>query len=50
MNRLSAFNISIHAPHAGRDDWNVIRVKPHYDISIHAPHAGRDHFLTSRLI
>ena len=42
MNRLSAFNISIHAPHAGRDDWNVIRVKPHYDISIHAPHAGRD--------
>ena len=33
--------ISTHAPLAGRD-WNVIRVKPHYDISTHAPLAGRD--------
>ena len=33
--------ISIHAPHAGRDDDVRVRRTPHR-ISIHAPHAGRD--------
>ena len=34
-------DVSIHAPHAGRDEVHLIRqVKP--NVSIHAPHAGRD--------
>ena len=33
--------ISIHAPHAGRDNKQNPKTN-RYDISIHAPHAGRD--------
>ena len=33
--------VSIHAPHAGRDD-KAVRTQPGGDVSIHAPHAGRD--------
>jgi len=33
--------ISIHAPHAGRDQVKIIK-EIYYHISIHAPHAGRD--------
>ena len=33
--------ISIHAPHAGRDDIES-EDSESADISIHAPHAGRD--------
>ena len=34
-------DISIHAPHAGRDQRDK-RLQERIDISIHAPHAGRD--------
>ena len=34
-------DISIHAPHTGRD-WLLRRVSRLFDISIHAPHTGRD--------
>ena len=34
-------NISIHAPHAGRDQ-RVSTAEDDFQISIHAPHAGRD--------
>ena len=34
--------ISIHAPHAGRDIGYDGRIGLYVDISIHAPHAGRD--------
>ena len=34
-------DVSIHAPHAGRDDW-ISRAVCHIKVSIHAPHAGRD--------
>ena len=41
-------NISIHAPHAGRDG-NILRiVADDIGISIHAPHAGRDGFASDR--
>ena len=37
----STSNVSIHAPHAGRDI--CLEVKSRYEeVSIHAPHAGRD--------
>ena len=39
---LGQLTISIHAPHAGRDD-NIIQLHKLNWISIHAPHAGRDH-------
>ena len=35
------FIISIHAPHAGRDNDSQVILALHL-ISIHAPHAGRD--------
>ena len=35
-------NISIHAPHAGRDHLRRGKDQPLRAISIHAPHAGRD--------
>ena len=35
------FDISIHAPHAGRD-YATLGVRRTAPISIHAPHAGRD--------
>ena len=38
--------ISIHAPHAGRDGTSRLRHASHH-ISIHAPHAGRDTTSTS---
>ena len=34
-------SISIHAPHAGRDNNSQMILALHF-ISIHAPHAGRD--------
>jgi len=34
-------NISIHAPHAGRDQVQA-HLRAEVVISIHAPHAGRD--------
>ena len=34
--------ISIHAPHTGRDVFQVHAVLHHVAISIHAPHTGRD--------
>ena len=34
--------ISIHAPHAGRDKRTRQAFSDKLDISIHAPHAGRD--------
>ena len=37
----SAYDISIHAPRAGRDDYLVSHVQ-YLHISIHAPRAGRD--------
>ena len=37
--------ISIHAPHAGRDLTSVKNIRAEM-ISIHAPHAGRDHITT----
>ena len=36
-----SFDVSIHAPHAGRDAHDA-RVLRGHDVSIHAPHAGRD--------
>ena len=39
--KVRSQHISIHAPHAGRDDA-VDRLFVLVDISIHAPHAGRD--------
>ena len=39
--------ISIHAPHAGRDDSRHLQAQRH-QISIHAPHAGRDQTGASR--
>ena len=36
--------ISIHSPHAGRDDFPMIPKTPCF-ISIHSPHAGRDQTL-----
>ena len=44
MNKLFVLitvNVSIHAPHAGRDRIIFIYQKLYY-VSIHAPHAGRD--------
>ena len=38
---VASVNISIHAPHAGRDLERLIQLHITY-ISIHAPHAGRD--------
>ena len=38
---LAEIKISIHAPHAGRDDGET-EFKRSLSISIHAPHAGRD--------
>ena len=38
---LQGHEISIHAPHAGRDDLYIV-VAAGLVISIHAPHAGRD--------
>ena len=35
-------DISIHAPHAGRDRHFVANYAVLIGISIHAPHAGRD--------
>ena len=35
------YGISIHAPHAGRDQLRHLQ-QQRVDISIHAPHAGRD--------
>ena len=37
-----ATNISIHAPHAGRDRAELLHIAHKVSISIHAPHAGRD--------
>lgn len=34
--------ISIHAPHTGRDRRFLYAVVIHGDISIHAPHTGHD--------
>ena len=34
--------ISIHAPHAGRDEGGYRGLAIYFTISIHAPHAGRD--------
>ena len=34
--------ISIHAPHAGSDDYECYDSMAPYNISIHAPHAGSD--------
>ena len=34
--------ISIHAPHAGRDITGFMHRLSAFNISIHAPHAGRD--------
>ena len=39
--RLAETEVSIHAPHAGRDFWSSALRTP-LDVSIHAPHAGRD--------
>ena len=39
-------DISIHAPHAGRDTFAALADK-WWDISIHAPHAGRDRYSVS---
>ena len=33
--------VSIHAPHTGRDEIHAPRITP-LEVSIHAPHAGRD--------
>ena len=38
--------VSIHAPHAGRDETPSI-AQPPTEVSIHAPHAGRDFTLLS---
>ena len=38
------FNVSIHAPHAGRDVQEGLYISVD-DVSIHAPHAGRDALL-----
>ena len=35
-------DISIHAPHTGRDGFDAPDITPANDISIHAPHTGRD--------
>ena len=40
-NNDEEYDISIHAPHAGRDGHNVV-LDHDAHISIHAPHAGRD--------
>ena len=34
-------DVSIHAPHAGRDYYQI-RIDKETKVSIHAPHAGRD--------
>ena len=34
--------ISIHAPHTGRDQVELRELSDDVDISIHAPHTGRD--------
>ena len=39
---LEEIKISIHAPHAGSDDFDEMREMLDADISIHAPHAGSD--------
>ena len=38
---LQACHVSIHAPHAGRDD-RLSSTRREEKVSIHAPHAGRD--------
>ena len=40
----AVFRISIHAPHAGRDDSALKGFTDKERISIHAPHAGRDKY------
>ena len=40
--RCDGVHISIHAPHAGRDDILCLFFLVATNISIHAPHAGRD--------
>ena len=42
-------NISIHAPHTGRDDLDFYAVLDVHNISIHAPHTGRDSHSVKRL-
>ena len=42
VHRLSAFDISTHAPLAGRDYWPVRHLAALPQISTHAPLAGRD--------
>ena len=44
-NLLIGGNISIHAPHAGRD-YDPDPIPGSVSISIHAPHAGRDYRLS----
>ena len=39
---IDFFKISIHAPHAGRDEADRRGRRRGHRISIHAPHAGRD--------
>ena len=41
---LQACHVSIHAPHAGRDD-RLSSTRREEKVSIHAPHAGRDNRL-----
>ena len=48
VGQLALRQISIHAPHAGRDFGNEVMLPAGF-ISIHAPHAGRDGCITSRI-
>ena len=45
---VGEFEISIHAPHAGRDKKEQTQFQK-YQISIHAPHAGRDQAETGKV-
>ena len=40
--KLWEYNVSIHAPHAGRDLLDSGAIPFPILVSIHAPHAGRD--------
>ena len=40
--RVESFEISIHAPHTGRDPSKALTMASMAVISIHAPHTGRD--------
>ena len=42
-------DISIHAPHAGRDN-DIAVLRKRLNISIHAPHAGRDAYIPNFIV